>query len=88
MPKLSDTQNEFCEKHVSQNEILKSIKSLSIGCILGTDGLPADWYKFFWIDIKNILTDSITYAFITENLSIKQKRGIITLLLGVKICCK
>ncbi len=88
MLKLSDIQTEFCEKPVSPNQILKSIIYLSNVHTPGTDGLPADWYKFFWIDIKNILTDSITYAFITENLSIKQKRGIITLLLGVKICCK
>ncbi len=80
IPKLSDTQNEFCEKPVSQIEILKSIKSLFNGHTPGTDGLSADWYKFFWIDIKNMPTDSITYALITGNLSIEQKRGIITLL--------
>ncbi len=34
----------------------------------------------FWIDLKNILTDSITYSFIPGNLSIEQKRGTITLL--------
>ncbi len=52
MPKLSDTLKEFCEKPVSQNEILKSIKSLSNGCTPCTDSLPADWYNVFWIDIK------------------------------------
>ncbi len=34
----------------------------------------------FWIDIKNLLTDSILYAINSGELSIKQKRGIFTLL--------
>ncbi len=42
MLKPSDTQKEFCEITVSQNEILKSITSLSNGRTPSTDGLPAD----------------------------------------------
>ncbi len=75
MPKLSNEERELCEKKICHNEILKAIKDLSNSRTPSSDGLPADWYKFFWIDIKNLLTDSITYA-----LSIEQKRGIITLL--------
>ncbi len=80
MTRLSQKQQELCERRVSQDEILKSIKELWNGCTPGTDGLPADWYKCFWIDIKSTLTDSIIYALKKGTLSIKQKRGIITLL--------
>ncbi len=46
----------------------------------GSDGLPADFYKFFWIDIKSLLFNGIYYALIKGELSIEQNRGIITLL--------
>ncbi len=80
MTGLSKKQKELCERPVSQDEILKSIKEQSNGRTPGTDGLPADWYKFFWIDIKSTLTDSIINALKKRTLSIEQKRGIITLL--------
>ncbi len=46
----------------------------------GSDGLPAYFYKFFWCDIKNLLTQCIIYIMAKGELSIEQKRGIITLL--------
>ncbi len=80
MPILSNEERESCDKPISQSEILKSIKELSNGRTPGSDGLPTDWYRFFWIHIKNSLTDSIIYALSNGHLSIEQKRGIITLL--------
>ncbi len=78
--RLSQKQKELCDRPVSQYKILRSIKELSNGRTPGTDGLPADWYKYFWIDVKSTLTDSIIYALKSRTLSIEQKRGIITLL--------
>jgi hypothetical protein len=46
----------------------------------GTDGLTAEFYKFFWIDIKLYLVQSIQYSLANGDLSIEQKRGIITLI--------
>ncbi len=78
MPKLSDEEWELCEKPVCHNEILKAIKDLFNSRTPGWDGLPADWHKFFWIDIKYLLSDSVNYA-LSNDLSIKQKRGVIIL---------
>ncbi len=80
MPLLYNEETEYCDKPISQSEILKSIKELSNGRTPGSDGLPTDWYNFFWIDIKNSLTDSIMYVLSNGHLSIDQKRGITTLL--------
>ncbi len=74
---LFNEEREPCNKHISQSEILKSIKELSNVRIPGSDGLTTDWYKFFWINIKNSLTNSIIYALSNGQLSIVQKRGII-----------
>ncbi len=71
---------EKSEKTINESEILKSITNLSNGNTSGSDGLPTNFYKFFWIDIKNLLTQSIQYAMSHGELSIEQKRGIITLL--------
>ncbi len=46
----------------------------------GSDGLPTNFYKFFWIDIKIILKECILYAMNNGELSIEQKQGIIILL--------
>ena len=78
--KLSDKEKDFCEQNITEQEILKSLKGLHNGKTPGTDGLPADFYKYFWIDIKTLVTNSILYAIETGELSIEQKRGIITLI--------
>ncbi len=47
MPKLTNDEKETCDKPITESEILKSIKHLSSGKTPGSDGLPADFYRFF-----------------------------------------
>ena len=44
----------------------------------GNDGFTANFYKFFWSDIKILLHDSFAYTFKNGSLSDDQRRGIIT----------
>ena len=46
----------------------------------GSDGFSAEFYKFFWKDIAEIVCDSINYAYSIGELSIDQSRGLITLI--------
>ena len=46
----------------------------------GTDGLPCEFYKMFWNDIKMYLLRSYNEAFQTLKLSRSQTEGIITCL--------
>ena len=46
----------------------------------GTDGLPAEFYKFFWKEIHREMINSFNFAFDSGTLSISQRRGIITLI--------
>ena len=46
----------------------------------GTDGYTAEFYKFFWRDLGDILLDSLNEAFTIGHLSHTQKQGIITLI--------
>ncbi len=78
--KLTNFEKDPCDQPITEIEILTSLKQLHNGKTPGTDGLPQDFYKLFWLDIKALLIDSIVYAIATGELSIEQKRGIITLL--------
>ena len=45
----------------------------------GTDGLPAEFYKIFWDDVKPFLINALNHGYAKGHLSITQKRGMITL---------
>lgn len=80
IPKLSEADKELCETEITEKEILSSIKQLKNGKSPGTDGLTAEFYKFFWIDIKPFLIESLKFSLVAGELSVEQKRGVITLI--------
>ena len=80
IPKISDENKQFCEEELTETEILKSVKAMKSGKSPGTCGLTSEWYKFFWIDIKEILVTSINYNLRNGKLSLEQRRGILTLI--------
>ena len=80
IPKLSDKSIELCDEDISIEEIGKALKELPNKKTPGTDGFTADFYKFFWINIKDIVFESILYAFNNNTLSIEQKRGILAII--------
>ena len=79
-PSLSDEEKIFCDSEITIEEVLSSLKELKNNKTPGTDGLTAEFYKFFWIDIKEILVDSFKNALRLGILSIEQRRGVITLI--------
>ena len=80
LPKLNENQKSQCEGLMTESELLKSIKTFKNGKTPGTDGLTAEFYKFFWNDIKDLLLSSINFALEYGRLSTEQRRGIISLL--------
>ena len=80
LPRIDDEQRNSCEAYITEQEILQSIKAMKNGKSPGTDGFTSEFYKFFWIDIKDILLESLQYALDNNQLSIEQKRGVITLI--------
>jgi len=77
--KLSAEDAAHCDNPITENECLKALKTLSNNKTPGTDGLSAEFYKFFWLDVKGCVFDSIVYAFDKGEMSIDQRRGIISL---------
>ena len=80
IPKITNSDRDYCESKLLESEILSSLKALKNGKSPGSDGLTAEFYKFFWQDIKTSLIDSIYYSIENGELSVEQKRGIITLI--------
>ena len=80
IPKISEQNKQICEEELSEAEILKSVKAMKPGKSPGTCGLTSEWYKFFWIDIRDILVSSINYNLQNGKLSLEQRRGILTLI--------
>ncbi len=61
---------DLCDCELSKEEILNSLKDLKNSKTPGSDSLPADFYKFFRIEISTFVFDSITYAMENGILSI------------------
>ena len=61
-------------------ECLENLKAMPNGKSPGTDGFPVEFYKVFWIDLKDILLSCYVAAYRTGKMSILQRRGIITLI--------
>jgi exonuclease III len=79
-PKLKEDEIDLCEQNIDLTEIGIALKELKNGKSPGTDGFTADFYKFFWSKIKNLVLDSLQVAFIKGELSTEQKRGVINLI--------
>ena len=46
----------------------------------GSDGYSAELFKFFWKDLQVFIVNSLNYGYDIGELSVTQRRGIITCL--------
>ena len=76
---LEETDSLICEGELKESECACALKDLKNGKSPGSDGLTVEFYKFFWKDIKDLVLNSLNYAYHSGELSIEQKRGVITL---------
>ena len=65
---------------INEIECTNALKDFKGNKTPGTDGLPAEFYRFFWPDICHDLLTSYNYAFQHGTMSISQRRGIISLI--------
>ena len=80
IPRLKESDKVMCDQNISEYELSKSLSELSQNKTPGSDGLSAEFYKFFWPDIKQIVLESFQYAFEHGILSIEQRRGILNII--------
>ena len=77
---LSDENANICEGKITKEECKKALNEMGTGKSPGSDGLTSEFYKCFWDEVGDDVVQSINNAFDKGELSICQKRGIITLL--------
>ena len=80
IPKLDVEDKMNIEEEFQEAEFLNCLNTFSSNKAPGTDGLPAEFYKFFWADISKFLITSYNYSLLNGNLSIMQRQGVISLL--------
>ena len=78
--KISDDERKLCDGLLTAAECLESLKTMEPNKTPGTDGIPAEFYKVFWNDIKSFFLASINASYAKGCLSISQRRGLITLI--------
>ena len=79
-PTLSEDEQALCEGLITQREALNALKDFSADKTPGTDGLPAEFLRYFWPELQSSIVGSFNYAFQNGSLSISQRRGIISLI--------
>ena len=79
LPKLSEIDRAFCNQAISIEDSSKALQGLSNNKSPGCDGIPVEFYKFFWSKIKNLVFISFVWSLKSGELSDDQKWGVITL---------
>ena len=80
IPKLTDEEKALMDKDITIEECAKALRFLPNSKSPGSDGFTAEFYKVFWSRISQLVFDSYLYAYRIGQLSIEQKRSVITLL--------
>ena len=78
--KLTEEDRQLLEKCIEIEEMKNTVQQLKNNKSPGIDGLPAEFYKIFWNDIKHILFESFNFSIYSGKLSISQRQGVMSLL--------
>ena len=80
IPKLSQEQKTDCDKDLTIEELFRTLKSFKKNKSPGLDGITAEFYIWFWGEIKQklftVYNDTITSGILPLSL----RSGVITLL--------
>ena len=77
---LNEEEKQFFEGNINKVECILALNLMKLNKSPGSDGLPIEFYKALWTDLKGPLLDSLQEAYLKGELSSTQRRGIITLL--------
>ena len=80
IPKLTESQKQFCDTDLTEEELLKTLKSFSKNKSPGLDGITAEFYLKFWDKLKSKLLAVYESSFELGILPECMRMGIVTLL--------
>ena len=77
---LSLDDQLLCDGPITDAECINAINRFKKDKTPGTDGFSAEFYKFFWPELRAEMFSSFHFAFQTGSLLISQHRGVISLI--------
>ena len=75
--KISDSDKESCDGYLTKQECHRALQQMANRKSPGGDGFTAEFYKFFWPDISDILVNSLNESYDKGEMSITQRQGLI-----------
>ena len=79
LPSLNEEEKALLDATLAMNEVSKSLKSMKHGSAPGSDGLPVEFYKMFWMFLKEPLMECYKFSFERHILSPSERIGVIAL---------
>ena len=79
-PKIEQKMKEELEKPIDEKELGEALMLLKNSKSPGVDGLPADFYKVFWIKLKRFFHELVLEIIAEGKFHLSARRGIICLL--------
>ena len=80
LPKLSGDQEDLLEGKLTLEECKRALMCLRCGKSPSENGFPVEFYQFFFELLGQEFLDSINASYDENELSVSQRRGLITLI--------
>ena len=80
LPRLDQEFRDLCKAEIRIEELDKVIEHLSSGKSPGPDGLTSEFYKFFRLDLRELLFQAFVECIQNTTLSSTMKQGLIILI--------
>lgn len=78
--KLTDATKALCEGPITEAECLKAINTMAPNKAPGPDGLPMEFYRHFWNELKTDITEVLNGNYENGQMTDSQKEALLRLL--------
>ena len=70
---LNETEQRLCEGMLTIEECTQAVNGMKKNKSPGSDGLPSDFYKMFWPEVKYLVVNALNEAFKRDKCQIHKK---------------
>ena len=77
---VPDNIKQQQEKQITIQDLQQAIKSMAKEKTPGEDGIPVDFYKVFWINIKEVFMEMVLHVYQQDKLHPSARKGILNLI--------
>jgi len=77
---MDESDKLLLDNVITEQELAEALSCLPVNKTPGLDGLTVEFYKYFWNYVKTPLLNCLQTSFDKEQLSLDQRRGVVTLI--------